>query len=1560
MIMLALVAGSVTLGAERYYKMDVYKAAQQKYQAGDYDGAAKDYLQAQRLSNVAADQAVLQYKIAECLLIGKDYENALKAYEAFLQMPEALERYKAIAKQRIPDAKAKHRAVLLGTEGHPYHESQTRFTVGYEYWLDREYAKARTEFAKVIDVEGGHPNYLSNAQFLIGHSYYVTQHYAEARKALTKTLQMEAISPDFRATVLLYIGSSHFNEKNVSEAKAALSEVLEIKGTKIDPKEQDVAVYLEQAQNAVWLYGIHGNRAWTHEEKLAQRTIILKRMSEEGLSKENCRLKGRRILGQNTARMSVPYPESGFPYSWDFEDGTLCGINQQGPGIKNMRVEGGKLKFTTTEESAAFSWGNMDGDKPGLRFGYGAGDGEICPRLGHVKIRLRQSVKESVWQVGIRAGKTKRRERVKTLKAFTVSGTDWQTVTVSGRYPPPPYVGFSITTRTPGNAVEIDWVQPCVLGGQSCYRKTLTLPAGVRWARCSISVNGRSRLYVNGKQALMSPPRIEGKQLWNYDLDPSLFRKGRNAICFQGTIVGTAQFLLDGALLCEDGTYLRFDSDTSWKAKRNVEDETWTTVDYDDSAWSPTYEAHKEYNRPGPEEEYEKFWFNPSYKGQLMVEPEDGRSQPVYGSREDIALRVAVPRRTGEEHAVTYEVYDEMGDYFHASDKLVKEGSLKLTTGNRRPGTLRTGMDDVGLLRFGAGELEYNHAYAVTFRFQVNGKEIESRRYEIAVCGPIEQPVVDNPENYTDGMKLKRVWEVDAAAEPGKGEFISCAQSTGQQVMQTGSTIIKTPLGKFRRTGIDTNNPGTYLSFKYRIERPGRPHVAIAEYPDDTHRIQEMRLTEGSILGHTSSAKTELGNDCAVLGIENPLTHEMRDHHAIFWPNNRIGAVSIFCGGSRSEWTPSSAARVGKIRIYEVLNDIPIRKIVDAPGKTKWFGQHSERGPCQVMQSNFSSPLAALVKSKLILSDTPNFYRNWMVTYINMVKRLRFAGENAYFIGQYMYGGALYPSTYSYRTNFDDRYAGSFRDSGVLMAKMFEENGLGVFSGLEMGALAAVTPNCGDDDIAQGMPTLASVNKDGRQRRWLNGSYIYPNWIHPEVRKHFDTVINELVALYGDQKGWKGIELQVNEALGPCWLSMRRDPYDTSYDDYTIALFEKETGTTIPVDEKDPKRFRKRYDWLMANAKKSWTDWRCAKMTEIYEWVRDRLKSTRPDLDFVLYAQAQNYIDRPWVWKEKKPLPSIYDYGRRGGMDIERMKKDKDIILARSIAANPAARPRSRRKILRHRARTEKYYESFANDGINAMAPRIAWHEPQLFAPEGWVFFYTSPEAWPVYGAEYWGDYYVNMFVRSNPTMILHPLMDLVMWNGRETSVSRFAKAFRSLPVGKYTRLKGNGRDVNVWIETAQYGKDVYGYIANPQWWNMDAVVEFAQGVKAYDLYEDRPIAGRQWKLRMAPYTIHTFKIVGHATDRDETSSRTVVSCHTDVSRKGRTVVNDLISDLKTTLRDKQGVLKTTGADRLFTELINRSQEMVETGDYSLAYNELTCSPATVETDRLSANDVDE
>ena len=77
------------------------------------------------------------------------------------------------------------------------------------------------------------------------------------------------------------------------------------------------------------------------------------------------------------------------------------------------------------------------------------------------------------------------------------------------------------------------------------------------------------------------------------------------------------------------------------------------------------------------------------------------------------------------------------------------------------------------------------------------------------------------------------------------------------------------------------------------------------------------------------------------------------------------------------------------------------------------------------------------------------------------------------------------------------------RDAGVLMARMFELNGMAVFSAFEITALAAVYPTASDDDVARGAPTFAQVGKNGKQVMTIGG--VFPNYVHPEVRKHFFT-----------------------------------------------------------------------------------------------------------------------------------------------------------------------------------------------------------------------------------------------------------------------------------------------------------------------------------------------------------------------------------------------------------------------------------------------------------------------
>jgi hypothetical protein len=108
----------------------------------------------------------------------------------------------------------------------------------------------------------------------------------------------------------------------------------------------------------------------TDEELATQRSNLLTRIEAEGFNRDNLYLKGRMIAPQ-PYRMACgygyhnwPYQAEGFPYRWDFDDGSTCGITAT-TNLARLRVENGQLQFTVrSAETAGFEWGNFDPINP--------------------------------------------------------------------------------------------------------------------------------------------------------------------------------------------------------------------------------------------------------------------------------------------------------------------------------------------------------------------------------------------------------------------------------------------------------------------------------------------------------------------------------------------------------------------------------------------------------------------------------------------------------------------------------------------------------------------------------------------------------------------------------------------------------------------------------------------------------------------------------------------------------------------------------------------------------------------------------------------------------------------------------------------------------------------------------------------------------------------------------------------------------------------------------------------------------------------------------------------
>ncbi len=1271
---------------------------------------------------------------------------------------------------------------------------------------------------------------------------------------------------------------------------------------------------------------------------------------QAGYTYDNCFMRGRPVLiaGIRTELPST-FPARYFPYQWNFDDGTTGGAYPTG-GVTNFNVQDGKLAFETAAGEAYINWGSVIPSQGPLSWGYPDRDGYAPPLLSGIRLRIRQSLPESRWWIAV-PGIGRR----KTLKSevATLQGADWQEI-VMGRFNMGgPWPALQLGTDTPGNRVEIDWAVPVCDGQLVPMRKVLDLPAKVLWARCSIAakVEG-TEVFINGRRALRTYPKSGEAELWNYELDPRYFVRGSNTVVIETVqSCGSAAVLFDAALLCEDGAYIRFDSDETWKIPSRVlqaEYGRWRSHDFDDSAWNAP-RVSRPAKRDGrwvesdDDEEYfyssitsdRRFYFNPSWKGQIMAAPLDDRVQPVFGGSEPVELRVTAPYRAGATQELFYAIYDEMGNDLVPADKLVTRGAVQLH---------RAGAFHAGEISLAPGTLPPNTAYKLALALHENGREIERYDYEIAVCGPLNLPEIANPANYTDGMDLKLVWELDAAAEHDPENFISALGDA----TEAPAPVITTPLGKFRTTnpdkiaktagGCDAN----FISFRYRIDNPGRPHVAIAEYPDDTVRFQEMRLNDGFIA--TGDNAITIGNDAVVIGAPTPPSHTLQQHHALFFPNDPIGTMTFFGIGNRNFYQPSHAARVGKLRIYEILNDVPARKITDAPGPRRWFGQHPEAGARQIVTSCFTGPAASYFKTHCMLANhSPYFYRNWMVAYRNMVRRMRFAGENAYFMGQAMYGNLLFPSRYANYSAYDyGQSPGQMRDSGVLMAKMFEENNLGWFSSLQLTRLPAIEKTCTDEAVAAGADTLGVITRDGRQVEGFRG--ITPNWLRPECLEVYQTMVNELLELYGREPGWRGIKLYLNEANGPAWATWE-DPLMSSYDDFTIALFEKQTGINIPVDRTDGKRFEKRYQWLAAHARPAWVRWRADKMSEIYAWTRDRLAQTRSDLNLLLFVQLEKSIQPdPAAPATNTAAERALEYG----FDLERLKAEPNMIVAMCVpgaadAITPLLADRTAYPVNLAAARDTPYLAELANDGKNGIAFRTGWYEPQPRTPARWVWpksnHQLAAEAWPFSAGASLAENWVNIFIRSSPALIINSMQDLHMWNGREFYTGRFAQACRSIPIAAYKRITGVDLDEDLWVAAGKYGNDVYGYVANPFWWKTTAILSVGAGIAMEDLISGDKINAGEWSLDLDGYEIRTFRAVSANPDQVFSSAAAAPE------RRALDYFAETIGDCRAIIQQHAALIeRSPGLREKLDTWLRECASFCDSGRYGSAYAALTFS----------------
>ena len=114
------------------------------------------------------------------------------------------------------------------------------------------------------------------------------------------------------------------------------------------------------------------------------------------------------------------------------------------------------------------------------------------------------------------------------------------------------------------------------------------------------------------------------------------------------------------------------------------------------------------------------------------------------------------------------------------------------------------------------------------------------------------------------------------------------------------------------------------------------------------------------------------------------------------------------------------------------------------------------------------------------------------------------------------------------------------------------------------------------------------------------------------------------------------------------------------YNDYAIDAFTAATGIAVPVDRKDPMRGKLYADWIMANAKDQWIDFRCRELAKFYKKIAAMIANARPDLRLVLTSfNGMTFMDDADYRSPEHTINSA----RAGGLDPKYFTDCPNIVL---------------------------------------------------------------------------------------------------------------------------------------------------------------------------------------------------------------------------------------------------------------------------------------------------------
>ena len=562
-------------------------------------------------------------------------------------------------------------------------------------------------------------------------------------------------------------------------------------------------------------------------------------------------------------------------------------------------------------------------------------------------------------------------------------------------------------------------------------------------------------------------------------------------------------------------------------------------------------------------------------------------------------------------------------------------------------------------------EVKYPCDKEGAFEYKVSGKDGKE------LCGPWSFVVVDSTP-----IALPKADAPPASTPKVLIDSVDCTQTSddAHHFRDNGtSDVLDSPSGKYRASGSKVGTRGykkekdnlwrvvkeaeqpdasyatlDWFAYTMKVKNPGRPHMLTAYVPNDMRRNVVIRAYD-QVTGNSNGALIDTG--------DAPQAGPVAKLSFLLWPNGKAIDVTSF-GSAKNHGgdpkAPKDQNRQGaviKFELYELPDGLPALPEASAGwAKDKEFGWQGEQldiGMEQRMMPRLWSGNEMVPGVMDAFAFGRGGYNDWKAlldTWSRFGQFSMWRGDNLLIWPVSTYG-LSYLNT-NLMPNCDEAYGKGFkyrpvdrmrRDQLKMILLLCRKYHVQLVIDFHISRIYAntIAMPYGKDGRVEG--------EDGLFVTAMNGKPLeYPTRIlnpaHPISRRYLLDMIGEIAAKYGSIPAFQGIHFRQTGwySNNSAWFANM----NTGFDDFTVSLFEKETGLHVPVASDDPDKARKRRDFLLGDAKEKWFSWRCEKVTSLRKQLLETLRKNAP--------QARLYGDSDV-------------FAREAGLDASALEGNRDL-----------------------------------------------------------------------------------------------------------------------------------------------------------------------------------------------------------------------------------------------------------------------------------------------------------